>query len=654
MLSNNVKSKNNLIFKSMKNIRYKYCIISLLLAFIVVSCQNVLDQEPVDSFNEESLFQDINLAEAFLFQCYDVMGGDREEVLGMREDLLSSSTDELLNIHRPGELPFVKGILSPDYLGQFGNWRFSWITWDANYANIKNVNTLLSGIDNVPTLTENDEKKIAQIKAEAYFIRAFNYTNLLRSYGGVVLIDKKFNLSDDFLAYERSSLQETVDFILSDIEKAIAGLPLKEEIEQGRATKGAAAALKSRLLSFVAGELTNGGYEPSNSLVSFQDDNRRERLIAAKNAAKDIIDGKYGNYSLTGSINDPPSIISEDELMAYAENFSNVFLQKGKWDDEIIFGVQYLNRQGNRAANNLYWGPNGYHCWGNNEPVELVVRQFEMKDGTPFQWDKYNPGEMNVRGFTEEQLAADPEMNPFVGREPRFYASILFDGAPWRERPSTDDKVQIGNNVMAPGANLIGKSMSQILEEIVKLEPVTTGGEDSRSAENQAWNGTKTGYYLRKMLDITVDGEIDNNENTWIEMGFPEVLLDYAEACIELGELNEGINAINMIRNRAGLPDRPLTATQDQAREWYRHERLIEMLASGDRWYCIRKWMICDEVIKNVHPLWIYHFNDGVSLYIYNTAIDADERAWNNRQYWLPISRTEMNKAPQLQQNPGY
>lgn len=637
----------------MKNIKYN-CIILVLLVFVVASCENVLDQNPVDSFNEESLFQDIDLVEAFLFQCYDVMGGDREEVLGMREDLLSSSTDELLNIHRPGEVPFVKGTLSPDYLGQFGNWRFSWITWDANYANIKNVNTLLSGIDNVPIETESDKKKIAQIKAEAFFIRAFNYTNLLRSYGGVVLVDRKFNLDDDFLTHKRASLEETVEFILSDIEKAIEGLPLKEDIEQGRATKGAAAALKSRLLSFISGELTNGGYEPLNSLVSFQDNKRRERLIAAKNIAKEIIDGEYGNYALTGSINDPPLNMSDTELMAYAENFANVYLQKGSWNDEIIFGVQYLNRQGNRVANNLYWGPNGYHCWGNNEPVEPIVRQFEMKDGSPFQWDKYNPGDMNVREFTERQLAEDPELNPFMGREPRFYASILFDGAPWRERPSTNNKVQIGHKVMAPGANLIGKSMSQKLEEISKLESVIIGGEDSRSASNQAWNGTKTGYYLRKMLDITVDGEIDNNENSWIEMGFAEVLLDYAEACIELGEIEEGINTINMIRNRAGLPDRPLTATQNQAREWYRHERLIEMLALGDRWYCIRKWMICDKVIKNTHPLWIYHFDDGVSIYIYNTAIVADERAWNNRQYWLPISSTEINKAPQLEQNPGY
>lgn len=635
--------------------RITYCLCALLLVCVCFSCENVLDQKPVDSFSEESLFQDLNLAEAFLYQCYDAMGGKAKQVLGMREDLLSSATDELLNIHRAGEITFTKGTLTPDYLGHFGNWRYSWILWDANYSNIKNVNTLLGGMDNVPIHSSADKEKIAQIKAEAYFIRAFNYTNLLRSYGGVVLVDKKFNLEDDFLNRERATLQATVDFILSDLDKAIAGLPDKNDVIQGRAGKGAAAALKSRLLSFVSGELMNGGYAASDAFVSFQDHNREQRLTAAKNAAKEIIDGKYGDYALFGPTNDPPAHMTEEEVMAYADNYGSVFLQKGVWNDEVMFGIQYKARQGNRVFNNLYWGPNGYNCWGNNEPTEPVVRQFEMKDGTPFLWDKFTPGETNIREFTRTQLEANPELNPYHGREPRFYANILFDGAPWRERASTHHQIQIASQINAPGTGLLGnRSVADKMADIAGFASVTTGGNDSRQASNQAWNGTKTGYYLRKMLDITIDGEINDNENSWIECRFAEVLLDYAEACIELGETEEGIKAINQIRNRAGIPDRPLSVSKEQAREWYRHERLIEMFAEGDRWYMIRKWMICDKVIEDFHPVYIYHFKDGVSMYIYNTTTLADSRKWDNKNYWLPVSRTEINKAPQLKQNPGY
>lgn len=638
----------------------KYCVSVIALVFATTSCDNVLNQDPVDSFNEESLFRDINLAEAFLYQCYDQIGGNHENVLGMKEDLLSSSTDELLNIHRAGNVTFTKGTLTPSYLGHFGGTessvgvRYSFILWHDLYGNIKNVNTLLGGIDDVPIKTAADEAKLKQIKAEAYFIRAFDYTNLLRSYGGLVLSDKKYELTDDFLTPTRSTLQETIDFILKDIENAIEGLPLKENIEQGRATKGAAAALKSRLLSFIAGELTTGGYEASNSLVSLANGERKDRLAAAKKAAKDVLDGKYGNYALTGAAGEPSADLSEKDVQAFADNYAGIFLQKGAWDNEIIFGVQYLNKQGNRASNNLYWGPNGYNCWGNNEPIEDLVREYEMKDGASFQWDKYTPGEMNIRAFTKTQLEEDIERNPYNGREPRFYASVLYDKAPWRDRPSTNNKVQIGHTIKRPGSSLIGMNVSDLMAKIGKMESDQIGGEDSRSAANQAWNGTKTGYYIRKMLDITLNGEIDNNENTWVEMRFAEVVLDYAEACIELGEVEEGLKAVNQIRNRAGLPGRTLTATQEQAREWYRHERFIEMMGEGDRWYCIRKWMICDKVIKSFSPTYIYHFEDGVSIYVYNTTTFSDIRGWNKRQYWLPLAIEEINKAPQLQQNPGY
>ena len=69
------------------------------------------------------------------------------------------------------------------------------------------------------------------------------------------------------------------------------------------------------------------------------------------------------------------------------------------------------------------------------------------------------------------------------------------------------------------------------MNKIKSLESVSVGGNDSRQASNQAWNGTKTGYYIRKMLDISINGETENNENAWIEMRYAEVLLDYSEAC---------------------------------------------------------------------------------------------------------------------------
>ncbi len=615
-----------------------YSILMLTLIFATTSCDDILDQKAVDAFNEESVFEDLNLTKAYLGRCYDFIGVDNNLVLGLREDILSGATDECLCIHRPSGYPFVKGIMSPDELGHFGDWHFNWISWSL-YSNIKNVNVFLANVDNVPTENQGEVDELETYKAEAYFIRAFDYVNLMRSYGGLVLVDQPFELGEDFLSIERSSLDATLDFILADLDKAIAGLPTKEGMDQGRATKGAAAALKSRILSWSTGELMHDGNYSSDALVSFQSHSRESLLSQAQTIAKAIMDGTYGDYSLTGSTDDPPSPLTEADVESYSENFYSNFTQKGAWNDEAIWGVQHLQSQGNRTTQNRWWGPNGYHNWGNNGPNESVVRKFEMADGTPFVWDKYNPGDNEVREATAAELEADPEINPYVGREPRFYASILFDGAKWIDRPTDgaaldpEGRVQTGYYVAADGTQ--------------------TAGLDTRQGPIEAWNGTKNGYYIKKYQDPATVGQYFNNENAWIEMRLAEVILDYAEASIELNEVDKGMEALNMIRNRAGLPDK-VAADQAEAREMYRHERLVEFFGEGDRWYMIRKWMIAGDVIETVHPIKIYHYEDGSHRWFYDTESDADARSWNDVNYWLPISRTEINKAPQLQQNPGY
>jgi starch-binding outer membrane protein, SusD/RagB family len=618
--------------KNMKKI-IGYSLMMLALILATTSCEDVLDQKAVDAFNEESVFEDINLTKAYLGRCYDYIGVNENMLLGLREDLLAGATDEVLCIHRPGSYPSNKGIMSADQLGHFGNWRFNWVTWGL-YANIKNVNIFLQNVDDVPVETVAEEELKERMKGEAHFIRAFNYTNLMRSYGGVVLISEPFELGQDFLSISRSSIDETLEFILADCDQAISLLPDKTGIEQGRATKGAAAALKSRILSWSTGILMNGGYEPSNSLVSFQSGTRNDRLEAAKNAAKSIIDGNYGHYALTGTTEDPPANMPEETVQEYADNFFSIFTQKGQWDDEAIWGVQHLQAQGNRTTQNRWWGPNGYNNWGNNGPNEPIVRQFEMADGTPFVWDKYKPGDEYLREATAEELAADPEINPYVGREPRFYATVFYDGAPWQDRTVT-------NGLIETGYFISGND--------------TVAGYDTRQSLIEAWNGTKNGYYLKKYQDPAIVGQHFNNENSWIEIRYAEVLLDYAEACIELGgeNLQDGLDALNMVRNRAGLPDR-VTTDQAQAREWYRKERQLELFAEGDRWYMMRKWMIADEVIENVYHIKIYHYADGGKKWFYDTSQSVDDRTWNDNAYWLPIARDEINRAPQLQQNPGY
>jgi starch-binding outer membrane protein, SusD/RagB family len=622
---------------------FNYIIVITVLLFSGMSCTDVLDQKAVNTFNEELVFSDIYVVKSFLGKCYDRMGGNTDNgVLGGREDLLSSSTDQTLCTHRPGNYVFLKGTMSPDQLGLFANvGHGGYLHWNSLYSNIQNVNKIIDGIDAVPVSNANEEALKKQMKGEAYFIRAYMYATILQVYGGAVIKDKSSKLGEDFLTIKRSTIKETLDFVLADIARAIENLPAS--IEQGRASRGAAAALKSRVLLFSASKLTNGGYEASNTLVSFPSGSQTGLLQQARDAAKDVMDGNFGSYNLTGSTAEPPANLTEAEIMAYADNYFNIFTQKAAWNKELIWGIQFPITGGNIYRPNIWNGPNGYNNWGNNNPTEPAVRSFEMADGTKFQWDKYTPGDQFLRTATAAELQADPLRSPYNGREPRFYATVLYHGAPWQARASNAagydplNRVQTGSFFKDDGT-------------------VRIHGIDTRQGLIEAWNGTKTGYYLKKLMDPATIGQHFRNTNTWVEFRYAEILLNYAEACIELGgaDLQNGINAMNMVRNRAGLPSR-VTSDQATAREYLRHERSIEFFGEGHRWYDIRRWMIAQDVITDVYEMRIKQFDNGNFEWKLDVNARPDARVFNNnRFYWVPLSRDEMNKAPQLQQNPGY
>ena len=581
---------------------------AVLVLLGVPACNGVLDLTPTDQLSDAAVFADPKLTQAFLNDMYRGMGH------GLYEIMLASVSDETHFIHDYHTSEIVTSIITSSYRAALDDPRFSHFNWSSNFSRIRQTNIFLSHID----ATTFDAAWKQRMKGEAYFLRAYFYHNLMRMYGGVPLITKVYGLNEDYKV-ARNSFKETVDFIVANADSAVALLPTSYTgADVGRATKGAALALKARVLLYAASDLYN--VNPSaNALTGYTTPQDRTALWrAAKNAAQAVMDiGSYGLFR--------PTPASSQEA---AQNYADLFLQKTS--QEAIMSRFFLTTRDDGAYPNRDDGPNGYHTWGGNTPIQNLVDDYRMADGSKFDWN--NPA----------HAAA-----PYQNRDPRFYGSILHDGAPWRARP-TDVK------------NLDPAGTIQTFRQLKLSDGSVVAGLDTRDSPVENWNGAYSGYYLRKFIDPSLNAQFTRQEVPWIFFRYAEVLLNYAEASIELNELGDAVNVLNQIRLRAGMT--PFSAGLGQAalRDEYRNERRVEMVFEEQRFFDVRRWMIAPAVLSKVAG-GINIFVEGTSSTDrstwknYRYVIDTIQaRAWDNKLYFMPIHINEMNRNGLLTQNPGY
>lgn len=588
----------------MKNNIIKYSL-AILLILQAGSCNtDFLNVEPQDRMSDNSVWGDPALAEAFVNEMYRGLNH------GIRELMAGSLADESHFIHNYGSAQVVQSNLTPADVGSFSRGDFDEFGWNQLYTRIRQINLFFENIEKVPF---DDATWKDRLKGEVHFLNAYFYHNLVRLYGGVPLVKKTFKLSDDFLV-PRNSLEESVQYIVDECDAAAGLLPLNYSGSDdiGRATKGAALALKSRILLYAASELYNNsswatGFSSPN-LISYTSGSRTARWQAAKDAAKAVID--LGEYSLQQSGNP-------------VKDYTDVFLLKDS--KEAIFSRYFIKSRGweDGALPGLANGPNGYHNWGGNTPIQELVDDYEMTDGSKFSWS--NP----------VHAAA-----PYSNRDPRFSASILYDQALWRPRPSD-----------AKDIDPVGKV---IIRSVETAPGVWTPGLDTRDGPIEDWNGGYSGYYLRKFIDPNVVHEYaaagGNQEAPWHFFRLAEIYLNYAEACIELGLEAEAKTYLNMLRARAGMPD--ITDTGTALRDRYRNERRVELVFEQHRYFDVRRWMIAPQALgRNASGIIIKKPFVGPVSYTVNKVQD---RAWNNKMYFLPIIQDELNRNKNLVQNPLY
>lgn len=594
----------------MKNI---YKIFPVILLVLLLSCsKDFLDTTPKDQYSDEAIWTDPGLIQAFTNGIYEKIHNPFGTLW------LSSLVDETMAQGFWGLSSINSGIISPSDLGVLdpNHWGQTMqpLSWDKAYANIRACNLFFENIDKA-TYSSQAEKD--QIIGEVTFLRAYIYHWLVAFHGGVPIITNAYSVSDDFKV-SRNSYEECIDFIVNECDKAVA--LLSESGDKVRATKGAALALKSRTLLYAASDFANsgaswaGGYS-NPELVGYIGGDRTARWEDAKVAAKAVIDMNiYGLYNAN-----PAS--TEEAIKGYEDIFLNYTT------DEDIFLITYDYANGNWPF--TYYGvsnsPNGWHGWGGQGPVGQLVDAYEMADGSKFDWD--NPAHKTA---------------PYVNRDPRFYATVLFDGAYYKERPP---------DVIAQDP--LGRVQTGFYEQ---PDGTYKGGLDTKDGID-TWNAMPTGYYIRKFIDPKVDITLGVPQKLpWKAFRYAEFLLNYAEACIELGDEDEARLYLNLIRKRAGMPD--ITASGQALKDEYRNERRVELAFEQHRFFDVRRWMIASEAYTNAEGILITY--NLASPGVYDTPVyEKNPTTWEDREfknhfYLLPITISEMNRNSELIQNPLY
>lgn len=603
----------------------KYILI-FLSPFFLSSCDNILDQEPRDRYSENIVWTDINLVDNYLKGCYrnlKIQGLDAWAGLINLDGL----SDDIYFIHIFGTNLFLEGNITSANQGPFTDVFFASLNWTL-FSNINAINQFIERSESLKdSYASNPEnlKVIDRMVGEALFLRAYCYSKLATTYGGVPLLAHPVKLGEDFNQINRASFEETIDFIVADCDAAAKKLWSKETTEMGRANNGAALALKSRILLFAASDLTADG-SAGNKLIAYENPNRQQLWTRARDAAAEVI--ALGSFSL------PEFGGDNDEI---AKNYYELFKQKDLSNPEIIWGKMYRQDVGDFRETNLQNGPNGNSNWGSNNPTQDLVDAYRMADGSDF-FDHFRI-DQNGNYVNISNKYSSP--NPYDNREPRFYGSILYDGAKWQPRFSNlADRDPVGIYDRRTRINLRNGNEVQVIP-----------GIDTRQGPVTPEDGGYTGYLMKKHLDDKIIGRDEKNNNAWIEFRYAEVLLNFIEASIELGETEQAVRYLNQIRNRAGLPD-----VSGNLKESLRRERRIELVFENHRWYDMRRWKILTQM-KNAKGMVINEYIDldnNTSRTVWS-QIDAQTRNIKDEKlYWIPIPFDELSRAPQLQQNPGY
>lgn len=592
-------------------------ILAIFITLAATSCKkDVLDKVPLDIISDNVVWKDPALIDAYLTECYaetyvfcnvstdNSWGNLWKGDAGPAPMWINEVSDESRTAWLSDAYPYKMGKLKIE--GGLLEW------WESAYKVIRRLNQFIQEVPLSPLEEGLKKERIA----EARFLRAYNYFEMVKRYGGVPIITQvqDLNTPKDSLYPKRAKEQEVYDFVISEID-AISNNLKETSGDPGRPGKYAALALKCRAALY-AGSIAKFGSVQIDGVVGIDASRKDSYYQQAYDAAKLIMNS--GNYTL---YNKYPG----DKV----KNFRNLFLDKN--NAEQIFVKKHDNNNGMGNGGNG-WGydffqtplPNGWGSGNQNAVYLEMAEEFEHIDGTSGKLDR-NAIQQGL--WTTDQLWAD--------KDPRFFATIYTQNTSWKG------------------------TLLDYHKGIVKPDgTIQTDGSYNGVLANGNQNKT-TGFGVMKYLDeshgnlIGSNGDWATSSTDFIVFRYGEVLLNYAEAALNLNKSTDALDAINQIRSRAGIA---LLSSVNQ--ENIRHERKVELAFEGHRYWDVRRWRTAvADLSKSFSGLrYILDFNTGKYklMVIENVDGSVTPPAFYPQNYYLPVTLTRTGNNPNLVENPGY
>ncbi|MDR1718841.1 MAG: RagB/SusD family nutrient uptake outer membrane protein [Dysgonamonadaceae bacterium] len=580
-------------------------IITVGMTVLVSSCADYLDKQPNEDLTLDDVFAKREYVERFMAATYAHLSNELWFDFSYGRNPFVGASDEMeMSLADAFSQAMNSGSWSPANVLNARIWSTVW-------EGSRKVNLFLENID----VTPMDEKLKQEWIGEMKFLRAYFHFLGIRTHGPIPLARRSYGANEDFTTIVREPLADCIDFIVQECDESGALLPAsRNSAEMGKPIAAAALALKSRILLYAASPLFNGNANYANyfdaqgrKLFPDYDANKWKEAADASLECIKAFEAAGGAlyYAASG---DP------------VDSYSELFLER--YNKEIIFTS---NLELSAASDcELRMTPNGMGGVSYYAPTQEIVDSYGMA-GTneyPFVLDENGDPRYNDDGNPVVNAASgynDNLGNKFVGREPRFYASINYNGAEWR-----------GRVLQFYSGGLDGKK--------------TTGGY------------SKTGYLMRKMSSPNVNVVQGKYEvKTWIRFRLGEIYLNYAEALNEAGGNTpdpDVFKYVNLIRARAGMPNLPNTLNKDEMRIRIHIERKIELAFETHRYFDCHRWKTA-AVIDN-RP--IHGLNIDVSGNDFFSRRVVEDRVFEAPKHYLfPIPQDDIARSQgALLQTPGW